>query len=51
VRFRLLLTPRQAKLARAALRDGLRVRGTLRVAARDTAGNATVKTKPVLVLP
>jgi Glucose / Sorbosone dehydrogenase len=51
VRLRLLLRPRQAQRVRDALGRGSRVRGTLRVAARDAAGNETVKTKPVLVLP
>jgi Glucose / Sorbosone dehydrogenase len=48
-RFRLLLKPRQAERAREALRDGQKVRATLKVAARDAAGNLAIKTRPVLV--
>jgi hypothetical protein len=37
-----------ARLARAAAQDGRRVRGSIRVVARDPAGNRALKTKPFL---
>jgi hypothetical protein len=50
VRIRLLLRSSAARAIRDALDDGETVRGTLKVVARDAAGNQTVKTRPVRVL-
>jgi hypothetical protein len=50
VTLRLLLTSKAARAARNALRAGKRVTATLRIVARDAAGNQAVKIRPVRVL-
>jgi hypothetical protein len=47
--LRLVLSRASARAVRRALHDGRRVRGTIRVVARDAAGNRTVRIRPVLV--
>jgi hypothetical protein len=49
--IRLLFTRAAARTINQALRDGRTVPGTLRVVARDAAGNTTVKKPPVRVIP
>jgi hypothetical protein len=49
--MRLLFTRNAARTINHALRDGRDVGGTLRVLARDAAGNSTVKKLPVRLVP
>jgi Glucose / Sorbosone dehydrogenase len=49
-RLRLLLSPRAARAVRRSLRSGRHVRATLKVVARDAAGNRTSAKKRVRVL-